>query len=70
MHFHSRLIASLPQLHSQTYCDQIHLVKTRIKLVMFSHETEVHMVVQNCCARKSYDTDPEFIYITQKTGIT
>jgi hypothetical protein len=20
------------------------------------------MVIQNCCARKSYDTDPEFMY--------
>jgi len=36
---------------------------------MSSHETEVQMVIQNCCARKSHDTDPEFMYIT-KTVIT
>lgn len=30
---------------------------------MSSHETEVQMVIQNCCARKSYDTDPEFMHI-------
>jgi hypothetical protein len=69
MHFHSRLIALLPQLHSQPYCNQIHPVKTRIESVMSSYETEVHVVIQNCCVRKSYDTDPEFMYITKNLTI-
>jgi hypothetical protein len=31
------------------------------KIVMSSHETEVHMG----CIRKTYNTDPEFMYLTK-----
>jgi hypothetical protein len=60
-HFHSRLIALLPQLHCQPYCNQTQLVKTRKEIVMSSHETAVHMG----CIRKTYNPSPDFTYLTK-----